>query len=264
MSTVKNVMEVFKVLEKSNCRLCGEKTCMAFAGAVFKGTRRIAECPRLRPETVAAFASGGEESVDELQRELEKMKAAVVALSFDEAAARIGGEASGDLLRFKILGKPFAIRKDGTFVTDLHVLPWVIVPVLHYVLNCRGQALSGSWVSYRELPGGKEKYALFQRRGEEVLRQLADNYPDFFDDVLHMFDGKEVEQHFQADISVVLRPLPLLPVMICYRKAEEGMESSLNVFFDDSAGDNLGADVLFSLITGIVRMLEKLAVHHGF
>ena len=263
MGAVKNVMEVFKVLEKSNCRLCGEKTCLAFAGAVFKGTRRIAECPRLKPEVVATFA-GGEESADELQLELERMKTQVVALSFDEAAPRVGGEASGDLLRLKILGKPFAIRKDATFVTDLHVLPWVIVPVLHYVLNCRGKALTGSWVSFRELPGGKEKFALFQRRGEEVLRHLADTYPDFFDDILHMFDGQEVDKHFQADISVVLRPLPLLPVMICYRKAEEGMESCLNVYFDDSAGDNLGADVLFSLVTGIIRMLEKLAVHHGF
>lgn len=264
MGTVKNVMEVFKNLEKSNCRLCGEKTCLAFAGAVFNGSRRLGECPRLSPEMVADFADDREEAVDELELAIAGMKKAVGELSFAEAARRIGGETSGNLLRLAILGKPLAVKRDGGFVTDLHVLPWIVIPVLHYVLHCRGRALSGSWVSYRELPGGKEKYALFQRRGEEVLRQLADRFPDFFDDILHMFDGREVERQFRADVSVVLRPLPLVPVMICYRRAEEGLESTLNVYFDDSAGDNLGADMLFSLVTGMVRMLEKLATHHGF
>jgi len=264
MAAIKNVMEVFKVLEKSNCRLCGEKTCLAFAGAVFTGSRRIHECPRLDAETAALFVGGGEQTVDDLQLAIDALKKEAGRLSFAEAATRIGGEKSGDVLRIMILGKPFGLRRDGSFVSDLHVSPWVVLPVLHYMLHCRGRSLSGNWVSYRELPGGKEKYALFQRRGEEVLQQLADRFPDFFDDILHMFDGSEVERQFQADTSVVLHPLPLVPVMICYRKAEEGLASSLNVYFDDSAGDNLGADMLFSLVTGMVRMLEKLATQHGF
>lgn len=264
MGTIKNVMEVFKVLEKSNCRLCGEKTCLAFAGAVFTGSRKINECPRLAAEIAARFIGGGDEAVDDLQLAIDALKKEVARLSFAEAAIRVGGEASDDVLRIMILGKPFGLRKDGSFATDLHVSPWVVLPVLHYMLHCRGRVLSGSWVSYRELPGGKEKYALFQRRGEEVLQQLADRFPDFFDDILHMFDGSQVERQFQADISVVLYPLPLVPVMICYRKADEGLASTLNVYFDESAGDNLGADMLFSLVTGMVRMLEKLATQHGF
>lgn len=264
MGSIKNVMELFKVLEKSNCRLCGEKTCLAFAGAVFTGHRKIQECPRLDRETAANLAASGEDTVDELQVAIEALKKEVRELSFVETAARIGGEASGELLRIFILGKPFGLKQDGSIVTDLHVLPWIVFPALHYVVHCRGKMLSGTWVSYRELPGGMEKYALFRRRGEEVLRQLADRYPDFLNDILHMFDGREVERQFRSDVSVVLRPLPLVPVMICYRKPEEGLESSLNVYFDDSAADNLGADMLFSLVTGMVRMLEKLATHHGF
>jgi Domain of unknown function (DUF3786)/Putative Fe-S cluster len=264
MGTIKNVMELFKVLDKSNCRLCGEKTCLAFAGAVFTGNRRISECPCLDAETAARFANGGEETADELRVVIAGIKKEVARLSFVAAATRIGGEANGDILRIMILGKPFGIKRDGSLVTDLHVSPWIVLPVLHYMVHCRGRALSGTWVSYRELPGGKEKYALFQRRGEVVLQQLADRFPDFFDDILHMFEGSEVESQFQADISVVLYPLPLVPVMICYRKADEGLASSLNIYFDASAGDNIGADMLFSLVTGMVRMLEKLATQHGF
>ena len=48
MPAPKNAMEIFKLLDKSNCRECGEKTCLAFAGAVYRGQKKIDECPRLR------------------------------------------------------------------------------------------------------------------------------------------------------------------------------------------------------------------------
>jgi ArsR family metal-binding transcriptional regulator len=45
-------MEILKLLDKSNCRECGEKTCLAFAGAVCRGWRGLDECPRLDPKVV--------------------------------------------------------------------------------------------------------------------------------------------------------------------------------------------------------------------
>ncbi|MBU1564910.1 MAG: DUF3786 domain-containing protein, partial [Proteobacteria bacterium] len=263
----KNAMEIFKVLERSNCRECGEKTCLAFAGAVFCGTRRINECPKLNSATLAQFASTGDEQLgqeSDLEIYIAELKKQAIQLDFSLAATRIGAQADDDVLRVKILGKYFGISKNGSFRTDLHLIPWIVIPLLQYVLNCKGMQVSGQWVSYRELPGGKEKYALFKKRGEDVLQQLADKYTDFFDDVLHMFDGRAVDKQFEADVSVVLKPLPLVPIMICYWKPDEGLASSLNIFFDKSAGDNIGADSAFSLGTGLVQMLEKLATHHGF
>lgn len=267
MTVAKNAMEVFKVLEKTNCRECGEKTCLAFAGAVFCGHRRINECPKLNSATLAQFAVADEEGwgpENDLEVSIAELRKRVAQLDFKAIADRIGAKVSGDVLQVKILGKLFGIRKNGSFLTDLHLLPWVVIPLLHYVLHCKGVEASGEWASYRELPGGKEKYALFKKRGEDVLQQLADRYTDFFDDVLHMFDGRAVEKQFEADVSVVLYPFPLVPIMICYWKPDEGLASSLNIFFDESAGDNIGADSAFSLCTGLVQMLEKLATHHGF
>ena len=53
MGGFKNVMQVFTLLDKSNCRKCGEKTCLAFAAAVFKGEKDISACPLLSEEIVA-------------------------------------------------------------------------------------------------------------------------------------------------------------------------------------------------------------------
>ena len=41
MPRPQNAMEIFKLLDKSNCRDCGEKTCLAFAGAVYQGRKKI-------------------------------------------------------------------------------------------------------------------------------------------------------------------------------------------------------------------------------
>lgn len=263
----KNAMEIFVLLEKSNCRECGEKTCLAFAGAVFRGTRRIDECPRLDSATAARFASKEDLQLsleNDLDGYIAKMKEEVIRLDFPATARRIGGRMVGNTLQVQILGKLFGIRQDGSFATDLHLIPWVVIPLLEYVCNCKGTPVSGEWISFREIPGGKEKYALFKKRGEDVLLDLADRYTDFFDDIIHMFDGKAVDKQFEADVSVVLTPLPLAPMMICYWKPDEGMASSLNIFFDRSAGENIGVDTAFSLGTGLAQMLGKLATHHGF
>ena len=267
MAVAKNAMEIFSVLDKSNCRKCGEKTCLAFAGAVYMGNRRIQECPNLSSADIAKFSKETDiqKSPEDNQDEyISALVHEVVTFDYKVAAERIGARENGGVLSVTILGKNFGIRKDGTFATDPHIIPWVVVPLLEYVLKCKGVPVSGDWMSFREIRGGKEKYALFKKRGEDVLKKLADNYTDFFDDIVHMFNGNKVEKRFESDVSVVLYPLPLVPIMICYWKPEDGLQSSLNLFFDKSVEDNLGVDSAFSLGTGIAQMFEKLAEHHGF
>ncbi len=64
---------------------------------------------------------------------------------------------------------------------------------------------------------------------------MADTYTDLFDDMVHIFNGRQVDKQFRSDISVVLYPLPKVPVMVCYWLPEDGIESSLNLFFDETA-----------------------------
>ncbi len=216
---------------------------------------------------IARFSDGKviENSPEDKQDEyISAMIHEVVGLDFALTAKRIGARTMTGILTVPILGKNVGIRQNGTFSTDLHIIPWVVVPLLDYVLNCKGVPVTGDWISFREIPGGKEKYALFKKRGEDVLKELGDRYPDFFDDIVHMFNGQKVEKQFESDVSVVLYPFPLVPIMVCYWKPEDGLGSSLNVFFDKTVGDNLGADSTFFLGTGLAQMFEKLAEHHGF
>jgi hypothetical protein len=119
-------------------------------------------------------------------------------------------------------------------------------------------------MSFRELRNGMPRYALFQKRCEWAMKRVADTYTDLFDDLVHIFSGRQVEERFESDISVVLHPLPLIPMMVCYWKPGDGLESSLNVFFDRVADDNLEIGSVFSLGVGMAQMFEKLALRHGF
>jgi len=267
MPQPKNAMEIFQLLDKSNCRECGEKTCLAFAGAVFKGKRALKECPRLDPEIIERF-SGEPEDQNAIEQNrdayLEKLKSEIANLDLAQAAKRVGGQFSDDTLTLKVLGKNFSVNTKGNLSTDIHINPWVAVPFLTYILYGKGVPVSGNWVSFREFKHGREGYPLFQKRCEEPLKRVADNYTDLFDDMVHVLSGKQVEKQFESDISVILHPLPKVPVMVCYWLPEDGLESSLNVFFDQTADQNLDIGSVFTLGVGLTQMFEKIAQRHGF
>ena len=266
MPQPKNAMEIFQLLDRSNCRECGQKTCLAFAGAVFRGQSKLDECPKLDRETIERFSGERkkEHTVEEIQEEyMKNLKAKISNLDLDEAAQRTRGRVLNDKLTLKVLGKNFSVDSNGHLYTDIHINLWVATPFLTYVLYGKGVPLSGNWVSFRELKDGKEGYPLFQKRCEEPMKRVADTYTDLFDDMVHIFSGKQVEKQFESDISVVLHPLPKVPIMVCYWLPEDGLESSLHVFFDKTADENLGTSAVFTLGVGLSQMFAKLALRHG-
>ena len=170
----------------------------------------------------------------------------------------------GGRLVVKVLGKDFSVDISGKLSADIHINPWVAVPFLDYIRQGKGLPATGNWLSFRELKDGKERYPLFQKRCEVPLKQVADTYTDLFDDLVRIFGGKQVDKQFESDISVVLHPLPRVPIMICYWLPEDGLESSLNLYFDDTADQNLTIGSVFSLGAGLSQMFGKLALRHGF
>jgi hypothetical protein len=259
-------MDVFKLLEKSNCRNCGEKTCLVFAAAVFGGNRTLAECPRVPADVAAAYAmQPKKQSLIEMDRErqMAELKARVMQMDLVEAASRIGANHNGNRLVLTIMGKKVEIDVSGQVITEIHTNPWVMAPIYNYILFCKGRPIEGRWVPLRELPSGKDWYRLFGQTCEKPMKKVADTYTDLFADLVEIFNGRQVEDHYQSDVALVLHPLPLVPILICYWRPDEGLESELNLFFDASAEDNLGIEGIYSLGTGITRMFEKLALTHG-
>ncbi len=239
---------------------------MAFAAAVFMGRKELFQCPLLSREITAVYANQVRKPhalEEDFNRVLDKLKSSLIKINLPTRADDIGATYNKDKLSLKIMGKDFSIDKEGKAFSDIHVNSWTYVSVLNYIIHCKGLPLAKSWVPLREFPGGQDWFRLFGQQCENVLKKTADTYPDLFSDLVHTFGGKQIVNQYQSDISVVLFPLPKVPMLLCYWRPEDGMGSSLNLFFDESAESNLGMDGLYLLGTGIARMLERLARRHG-
>src|SRR4030042_988298 len=150
MIQLTNPMEVFKLLDGSNCRKCNELTCLAFAAAVFKGQRRLIECPNLESHDIEHSDGKSEGRVtneQELEFMIEELKKRLASVDLCSAARKMGASFSDSNLTIKIFGKNFSVDSKGDFTTDLHIHPWVTIPLLNHILQSKGTPLSGKWVA---------------------------------------------------------------------------------------------------------------------
>jgi len=267
MIQLTNPMEIFKLLDRSNCRKCHELTCLAFAAAVFTGQRQLIECPNLEShdfEPSDGKSNGRVTLEQEMESTLEELKTRVASVDLCSAAPKLGASFSDSKLTIKVLGKNLSVDSTGNITTDIHIHSWVTIPVLTHIIQSKGTPFSGEWAPLRELRNGKTWYRLFEQQCEKPLKRLADRHTGLFEDMIRIFNGKQVERHFSSDFSLVLSPLPKVPILICYSKAEDGLESNLKVFFDSTAEDHLNIDSIYLLGVGLAKMFKKIALRHSF
>jgi hypothetical protein len=259
-------LEILKLLDGSNCRKCGKPTCMAFALAVYSGQKQLDECPTATGHDISRGPAGATarpaRSVQDFELMLEQLAGEVASIDLAAAAKRLGASYANGKLTIKCLGKDFSVDEQGTISTELHVHGWLAGPAMSYIIGGGGTPPSGTWVSYQDLPGGKARYPLFAQRCERPCQQLADADVELFADIVGLF-GTATENQGSSDLSVVLTPLPRVPLLIRYWKPEDGLESNLSFLFDSTAAANLNIEALYVLATGLVVMFEKIALKHG-
>jgi len=267
MAKFKNTMDVFKLLKKTNCRKCNKPTCLAFAAAVFQGQVPLSECPFIGEDILKEYGSQKLEYESTFEQNYIKvmgqLKNQIKQINLESRAEKLSGKFSNGRLVLKILGKDFGIDGNGEISTDIHVNPWMTPSVFSYVPSSKGIPFTGSWVPFRELETSKDWIRFFEHQCVGAFKNVADTTPLFFKNIMELFNGQPVQNHYDADISLIIYPLPLLPMLICYNHPEEGLESDLNLFFDNTADKNLPIENIYNLSTGLANMFKKLATTHG-
>ncbi len=266
MENLKTPLEVYKLLPRTNCGDCSLSSCMAFAAAVIKQEKNLSACPHLKPAVIMKYSGTIDRQVnlETIQEDqLGALRSRMAGRDILAKAEALGGRVNNQSLVLSCLGKDFEIDVHGCVSSHCHTHAWFSIPFIDYVLSSEGAPASGRWVPFRELPSGGTWSRLFEQRCEKPLRLIADDHADLFADLISLFSGSESVDRLGADVSVLLHPLPKVPILICYWKQEDGMESRIHVFFDDTAEQHLHIDSLFMIATGIVRMLEKIMVKHA-
>jgi hypothetical protein len=263
---VKSPLEILKLLDGSNCRKCGKPTCLAFAAAVANGWQQLGECAHL--DCPAAQRYEGEASArtpieQEIDQSIAELKSRISELDFPAAARRLNATVVDGKLTVKCLGKDFGVDARGNVTTEIHVNPWITMPVLDYMVDGGEIPVSGNWVQFADLRGGKTRNPLFKQRCEKPCRKLADADGALFSDILHLFGKPPTTDDLSATLSLVFHPLPRLPIRISYWEPEDGLESNLSILFDSTAADNLKIYSAYTMATGLVLMFERIAQGHG-
>jgi hypothetical protein len=258
-----NHLEIYKRLNKTNCRDCGVPTCMAFALAVINGEKNIEDCPHLDAKAIREIA-GRIVKIDrdkDVESAIDPLKKAISGVDFSAVEKGLGAKLVGDRLRINCLGKDFFMDKKGNLESAVHINTWIMMPLLKYIKTGGNRRLSGKWISFEELKKGNTMEQYFKRRCEEPLRQLADSHTDIFFDLLNIFGAKSLTG-FSADYARVIHPLPKVPFLILYWKPEEHFESKLKVLLDSSANAYLDAHSIYVLSRGIVEMFKQILSKH--
>jgi len=265
MTTLNNPLELYKLLNKSNCRKCMLPSCMAFAVAVIQGNKKITDCPDLDPQVAAKLSDQVEtrKNLEEEQAErLNALKKEIRGIDFETAAKRIGAAVDRNRLAINCLGKNFSIDAAGELTSECHNNLWVHAPLLNYILHCKGRALTGDWVHFDQLQGAREWSRFFSHRCEESLKQLSDAHSELFFEILSLFGARTIKG-MDADHSLVVYPLPKLPFLINYWEPESGFASELNILFDSTATENINIESIYLLGRGLVEMFRALIVRHN-
>lgn len=258
-----NHLEIYKLLDKSNCRRCGVPTCMAFALSVINGEKKLEDCPLLDRTVIEKLA--GQIIIKDRDKDLNDiigpLKKEISGIDFSAVAEGLGADLSGGRLRVKCLGKDFYVDNKGNMESVCHINAWVMMPLFKYIITGGKSGLSGKWVSFEELEKGATMARYFNHRCEEPLRQIAGSHIDIFSDMIKIFGGKAVEG-FSADYAWIINPLPKVPFLILYSKAEERFESNLKILFDRSADTFLDSHSIYVLGRGIVEMFKRIMSNH--
>lgn len=266
MLQLKSPMDVLKILPKSNCRQCSQPTCLTFAVAVINGRKRLEDCPYLETGVAEQYQTPAQAraSMETERREaLEHMKQQVRTLDILSMADRLGARVIDGRLAVNCLGKDFVVDVSGEITSNCHMNPWVMGPLLSYIVSGSGRDVTGEWMPFRELDGGADWGRLFHQRCERPLKKAMDEFTNLFEYMIDVFNGVPAGGLFNSDIAVIIRPLPKLPILICYWKSEGDLEATLNMFFDATAEDNLPIESIYTLGVGLVTMFEKIAQTHG-
>lgn len=98
MSAMNTPLDVYKLLNKSNCRKCMLPSCLAFAAAVIQGQKKITDCPELDAHTISGETAKRKTIEDDLQKKLNYLRQDAAKIDYAKVAEKLGAVTRGDTL----------------------------------------------------------------------------------------------------------------------------------------------------------------------
>lgn len=193
-----------------------------------------------------------------LARRVEELRLQLRSRDPEKLAALTGALLKGETFHFALLGKPLCLawpdlcafdaadgREQPTFLQAL---------VLYYFVTADGAPLTGNWVSFADLPGGRVYAPAFQGySGNELVKTFGLNVEAFRQACL-LNGGVPLEI---GEAAYLFEGLPRLPLAVTYWVGDEEFPSASKILFDASACHYLPIDACAVLGGLLAKRLQK-------
>jgi len=128
------------------------------------------------------------------------------------------------------------------------------VLALRYVKLSCGVPVSGEWIAYRDLPGGRFYAATLVPTVEQPLARILGDRKGAFAEASLRLGGEEADY---GDEAYIFHPFPRTPLLLVLHRGDEEFASDCRVLFDRCCSNYLNTDDLKVLATQLAAYLLK-------
>lgn len=265
------ILDLIKMLPRTNCKECGYPTCMAFATHVLREGALPGKCPYWKPDDLAfiekTLIEQGTDSAypDHLFSARKFVQGKIKDYDFSVVAKKIGAQlvVDGDqsYLIVNLCERLYRVDKEQVKPLDdgEHDL-WEHILLYNYVAEAGGRSLTGNWVPMESLPGSLAKRKAFVSGCEEKIAAAYSGQPELLRQALKVLKADFSELESNAEVAAVFNPLPMIPFQILFWDADEddGFSAQVKVLFDETVLDYLDIESLVFLGEHCAKRLEGL------
>jgi hypothetical protein len=134
--------------------------------------------------------------------------------------------------------------------------PHIELLLLYYFATADGTPITGQWVSFADLPGGRFYNQAFQGyTGKELAKTFQSDREAFTQAATR--SGGQVDPGAPGDLAFRFQALPQVPVLLVYWEGDEDFPPSYQVLFDASARHYLPTDAFAILGSGLTSRMKK-------
>jgi hypothetical protein len=264
-------IDIYKeLLPKTNCGDCGFPSCFAFATLVVTDKIPLKNCPHLETAVLGTYqeklddqhTSGKWVKKDIQQDALEWARERSASVRIEDLPGRIGGELKNDgdalFLELPYFSDSIFIREEGISKRDGSELNrWEQVFIYNHIAQGGKATPTGRWMGLVELPNTVSKIKSMREHVEVPLQERFSGHTDELLEAAKTFGGINATEENSADVALLFRPVPRVPVMLLFWDGdrEEGFEASVKLLFDETITEHLDIESIMFLCERLKQLL---------
>lgn len=260
-----------KILPKTNCKDCGFRTCLAFAGMVVSEKHPLKNCPHINPLTLKAAQKELEQQYKEgkwLKRDMAKealewARQRSSSMKFEDIALRVGGEFKtnngDDQIILPYFNKKIFITRDRIVDDSGNELTRNEQTFVH-IHMAQGGILkpAGSMKSFKEFPNTVSKIVSMRDHVETPLKNAFSANMEKLKLECEKSGGTNVKDQYESpDLAYLFSVFPKIPVTLLFWDESDGFETDVKLLFDETIIEHLDIESIMFLSEHLVKMLTN-------